>query len=73
MTLKLTPVGTSTGVIIPKALLHRLRVEKGDQLFAVETPSGLLLSPYDPKFQEQVEIGTKLLHKHKDVFNALAK
>lgn len=72
-TLKLTPVGTSTGVILPKQLLALMRVEKGDQLYAVETPNGILLTPYDPEIQEQLEIGDKLLEKHRDVFKALAK
>jgi antitoxin component of MazEF toxin-antitoxin module len=37
MKLKLRSVGTSTGVILPKELLHRLKVKKDDHLFAVET------------------------------------
>ncbi len=72
-TLKLTAIGTSTGVILPKQLLTLMRVEKGDQLFAVETPNGILLTPYDPEVQEQLEIGDKFLQKHRDIFNALAK
>ena len=39
-TLKLTAVGTSTGVVIPKEMLTRLSVAKGDALYAVETPDG---------------------------------
>ncbi len=72
-TLKLAAVGTSTGVVLPKALLNRLRVEKGDQLFAVEAPNGVLLTPYDPSIKEQLEIGSKLMEKHRDVFKALAE
>jgi putative addiction module antidote len=72
-TLKLTAIGTSTGVILPKQLLALMRVEKGDQLFAIETPNGILLTPYDPEVQEQLEIGENLLEKHRDVFKALAK
>lgn len=72
-TLKLAAIGTSTGLIIPKAILNRLRVEKGDQLYAVETPNGLLLTPYDPGIKEQLEVGSKLMEKHRDVFKALAE
>ena len=50
--LKLTAVGRSTGVILPKHLLALMRVEKGDQLYAIETPNGILLTPYDPEVQE---------------------
>jgi putative addiction module antidote len=72
-TLKLTPVGTSTDVILPKQLLAFMRVEKGDQLYAIETPNGILLTPYDPEIQEQLEIGERLMDEHRDVFKALAK
>jgi antitoxin component of MazEF toxin-antitoxin module len=40
MTLKLTAIGASTGVIIPKEMLARTNVTKGDQFFAVEAPDG---------------------------------
>ena len=50
--LKLTTIGTSTGVIIPKAMLDRMNVGKGDVLYAVEAPDGSYrLTPYDPAYQ----------------------
>jgi putative addiction module antidote len=71
--LKLRSVGTSTGVILPKELLHRLKVKKDDHLFAVETPAGFLLTPYDPEIEEQLEIGREFLASYRDTFRALAK
>ncbi len=50
--LKITTVGSSAGVILPKEVLARLKVEKGDQLTLVETANGYELSPYDPEFEE---------------------
>ena len=41
MKLKITAIGNSAGVILPKELMARLRVEKGDELYAVETPDGV--------------------------------
>jgi putative addiction module antidote len=73
MKLKLRAVGTSTGVILPKELLHRLRVKRDDSLFAVETPDGYLLTPYDPEVDEQVRLGLEFMAQHRDVFRALAK
>ena len=72
-TLKLTAVGTSTGVVIPKAMLSRMKVKKGDSLYAVETPDGLLLTPYDPSIEEQLEAGRKFLKDYRETFKALAK
>lgn len=72
-TLKLTSVGTSTGAIIPKELLTRLNVAKGDTLYVVETPQGLLLTPYDPDVAEQVKAGRQFMNDYRDTFKALAE
>jgi putative addiction module antidote len=71
--LKLTAMGTSTGVVIPKEMLGRLKVGKGDTLFAVETPSGYLLTPYDPDIEEQLALGREFMGTFRDTLRALAK
>lgn len=71
--LKLTAVGTSTGVVIPKDMLTRLRVERGDTLHVVETPQGYLLTPYDPAIETQLEAGREFMKEYRDAFKALAK
>ena len=72
-TLKLTAVGTSVGVLIPKEMLKRLKVSRGDTLFAIETPTGYLLTPYDPEIEEELEIGRRFMQKYRETFKALAK
>jgi putative addiction module antidote len=72
-TLKLTRIGTSTGAVIPKEMLARLKVEKGDVLYAVETPDGYLITPYDPAIEEQLEAGREFMKEYRDTFKALAK
>ncbi|HET9182860.1 MAG TPA: AbrB/MazE/SpoVT family DNA-binding domain-containing protein [Candidatus Angelobacter sp.] len=72
-TLKLTTIGTSTGVVIPKEMLKRLKVGRGDTLFAIETPSGYLLTPYDPEIEEELQIGRRFMQKYRETFKALAK
>jgi len=71
--LKLTTVGTSTGVVIPKDMLSRLKVGKGDCLFAIETPSGYLLTPYDPEIEKQLNLGKEIMNEYRDTLRALAK
>jgi putative addiction module antidote len=71
--LKLTAIGTSTGVVIPKEMLKRLKVERGDTLFVVETPSGYLLTPYDPAVEEELKIGRRFMREYRETFKALAK
>lgn len=71
--LKLRAVGTSTGVVLPKELLGRLKVEKGDVLFATATPSGVLLTPYDDKLAQQLEAGREIMKRRRNVLRELAK
>ena len=71
--LKLTTVGTSTGLVLPREMLSRLKVAKGDTLFAVETPSGYLLTPYNPDIEEQLDLGRELMGDYRDTLRALAK
>ena len=73
--LKLIAVGTSTGAAIPKEMLTRLKVEKGDTLYAIETPEGYLLTPFDPAIDEQLKAGQQFMKEYRDTFKikALAK
>jgi putative addiction module antidote len=72
-TLKLTAVGTSTGVVIPKEMLARMKVARGDKLHVVETPDGYLLTPYDPAVAAQVEAGREFMKEYRETFKVLAK
>ena len=71
--LKLVQVGNSVGVILPKELLARLKVEKGDTLYVTETPDGVALTPLDPGFEDQVALGREFMREFRDTFHALAK
>jgi putative addiction module antidote len=73
MKLKLRSVGTSTGLVLPKEMLVRLRAKKDDTLFAIETPAGYLLTPYDPEVETQLDLGRGFMSKYRSVFRALAK
>ncbi|MBR9814220.1 AbrB/MazE/SpoVT family DNA-binding domain-containing protein [bacterium] len=72
MELKVTTVGNSAGVILPKDLLARLRIKKGDKLYATETPDGIQLRVFDPEFAEQMEIAERVMHKNRDLLRRLA-
>ena len=71
--LKLTAIGTSTGVVIPKKMLTRLKVGKGDLIYAIETAEGYLITPYDPSIEEQLKAGQQFMKEYRDTFKALAK
>jgi putative addiction module antidote len=71
MRLKITTVGNSTGIVLPKELLEKLRVVKGDSLFAVETRDGFELTAYDPEFAAQVEIANRVMREDRDALREL--
>ncbi|MEW6364058.1 MAG: AbrB/MazE/SpoVT family DNA-binding domain-containing protein [Acidobacteriota bacterium] len=71
--LKVTTVGNSLGVVLPKEVLQHLRVDKGDTLFAVETVKGFELTPYDPVFEQQMEVAEGVMREDRDVLRRLAK
>lgn len=71
--LKLTSIGNSVGVILPKELLTRLGVGKGDTLFAVETSDGIRLSTTDPDFEAQMAVARDIMKKRRAVLRELAK
>jgi putative addiction module antidote len=71
--LKLTQIGNSVGVILPKEVLARLKVEKGDVLYLTEAANGVNLTPYDPALQEQIDAGREFMREYRDTFHQLAK
>ena len=73
MKLKITTIGNSAGVILPKELLARLRLEKGDELFALETPDGVRLTTYDPKLAAQMEVAEKVMRKRRTLLRKLSE
>lgn len=71
--MKLIRVGNSTGVIIPKEELERLRISVGDVLSCSQTPDGLTLSAKDPDFDEQMAQARAVMKQYRNALNELAK
>ena len=72
--LKVTKIGNSVGVIIPKELLEVLHIKAGDKVFASIAPeASVQLSPYDPEFEKAMEAFDKTRRKYRNAFRELAK
>ena len=71
--LKITAIGNSFGVILPKEVLEKLRVSKGDLLLAIETPNGVELTAHDPEVSHQMDVAEKVMRKYRDVLRKLAE
>ena len=72
-TLKITTVGNSSGIILPKDVLERLKVSKGDRLYLIEEKDGYKLTPYDKEFVDQMEQAEAIMREDRDVLKVLAK
>ena len=72
--LKLIAIGNSTGVILPKDVLARLRLEQGDAVYLSEAPDGSYrLTPSDPEFERQMAVAREVMKKDRDILRALSK
>ncbi len=72
-TLKLTKIGNSVGVILPKEILARLNADAGDLLYLTESPDGFRVTPYDPDFAQQMSSAERTMKKRRAVLRELAK
>jgi putative addiction module antidote len=70
---KLTAIGNSVGVILPKEVLARLGVGKGDMLSGSVTQNRLELRPVDPAFEEDMAAAEKVMQRYKNALRELAK
>ncbi len=70
---KVRKVGNSLGVILTKDVIESLGVAEGDDLFAVRTPDGIRLTPFDPDFATAIESTRDYMRRHRDALHELAK
>jgi putative addiction module antidote len=71
--LKLTQIGNSVGVILPKEVLARLKLEKGDTVYLTDAVDGVKLSPYSAEFETQMTAARRIMKKRRNVLRELAK
>lgn len=70
---KVTTVGNSTGIVLPKELLTRLNIQKGDSLYVTETPDGVQLTPYEDEFARTMEVAEDIMRRYRDTLRKLAE
>lgn len=71
--LKVTTVGSSAGIVLPKEVLNRLKIQKGDTVFLTDSPDGVRITPYDPDFEKQMTLARSFMRERRDVLRELAK
>lgn len=70
---KVTTVGNSTGIVLPKELLAKLKIEKGDTLYVTETPDGVQMTPFEKEFAQTMEVAENIMRRYRDTLKRLAQ
>ena len=70
---KVTAIGNSMGIVLPKEALTKLKVAKGDELYLVDSPEGLTLTPYQQDFEDQMKAAEKVMKQYRSALHELAK
>ena len=73
MTLRIVTVGNSAGVVLPKELLAKFNLEKGDELYVSDVPDGFALTPYEHGVSEQMDVLRRVMRENRDVLRKLAE
>lgn len=72
-TVKLTTVGNAVDIVLPRELLAKWQVNKGDTLYVIETPGGIELTPYRPDFARQLDLAEDIMRENRDILKKLAE
>lgn len=74
MKIEIKKIGNSDGLILPRELMQRLDLKRGQRLHVTELPGGgLQLLPYDPDFEETVRLADEVMDEYRDTLATLAK
>lgn len=74
LAVKITTVGSSSGIILNREAMAYLGVKKGDTLYLTETPDGgYRITPYNPEFERQMKLAEEIMHDDREILRALAK
>jgi putative addiction module antidote len=74
MKIEIKRIGNSEGFILPRELVQRLQLKRGQTLHITELPGGGFQAlPYDPDFEATMEIVDEIIDEYRDTLAALAK
>lgn len=74
MKLEVKRIGNSEGLILPRELMQRLDIKRGQMLTVVELAGGgLQLLPYDPDLEATMEVADEIMDEYRDTLTTLAK
>ncbi len=72
-TLKVTQIGNSLGLVLPKEVLAKLGVGKGEEIYLTDSPDGLRITAHNPDFEEQMRVAREIMKDRRAVLRELAR
>ena len=74
MKIEVKRIGNSEGFILPRELMQRLDIKRGQAISVVELAGGgLQLLPYDPDFEATMEVADEIMDEYRETLATLAK
>ncbi len=73
MKLKVQKIGNSLSASIPQEILEQMNVEEGDNLYVIQTPNGIYLTPHDPEFETVMKAAENITNRYSNAMQELAK
>lgn len=71
--LKVTNIGDSVGVVLPKEALEKMQLEKGDNIYLTETDFGFEISGHNPQFEEEMATARQVMKQYRNALRELAQ
>ena len=72
--IEIKKIGNSDGLLLPRELMQRLDLKRGQELHITELAGGgFQAMPYDPDFEKTMELADQVMDKYKDALAVLAK
>ena len=70
---KVTQIGNSLGIVLPKEVLSRLSVTKGDRLFLTPEAEGYQLTALDADVASQIDLAEQITRRYRNTLKKLAE
>ncbi|HEU0199528.1 MAG TPA: hypothetical protein VFR86_03750 [Burkholderiaceae bacterium] len=70
--LRITNVGDSIAIVLPRELLDRLQLGKDAALLVTETADGIELKPCSPEAARQLALADEIMRENQEVLRRLA-
>lgn len=71
--LKVTRIGNSLGVILPREIIADLNVGKGDRLYLTKSPEGYRITRSDPDFERRMTLARRIMSRRHNALRELSK